>query len=100
MASKSISETPSYNQRLFSRIEQGSLLSARHVVPAVLQLVNPRSVVDVGCGTGAWLQAFQENGITDFLGLDGDYVDRAALMIPQEKFQAADLTQPLALSRT
>lgn len=28
-------------------------------------------VVDAGCGRGAWLRVFGQNGVTDYLGIDG-----------------------------
>jgi SAM-dependent methyltransferase len=72
--------------------------SARAVVPILLELVAPRSVVDVGCGPGVWLAAFTP-GILDVLGIDGDYVNRDALLIPPEKFLARNLEHPVALDR-
>jgi SAM-dependent methyltransferase len=39
-------------------------------VPILLELVRPRSVVDVGCGSGAWLSVFAELGVKDLLGID------------------------------
>ncbi|HJZ71615.1 MAG TPA: methyltransferase domain-containing protein [Vicinamibacterales bacterium] len=69
--------------------------SAREVVPLVVDLLHPRRVVDVGCGTGTWLAAFAERGATEVLGLDGEYVDRTLLDIPMDRFVPADLTQPV-----
>jgi SAM-dependent methyltransferase len=88
-----------YTEDFYTEIRDGSLASARAVVPELLTLLEPKSVVDIGCGTGAWLSAFREKGIEDVRGVDGDYVKRNALLIPQENFQAADLTQPLSLGR-
>lgn len=53
-------------------------------------------MVDVGCGTGAWLAGFIEAGLKpeNVLGLDGDYVDRSLLLIPKERFVPADLSRP------
>ena len=70
------------------------------MVPIVLELLAPSSVVDLGCGLGAWLRAFLELGVEDVLGVDGDYVDRDMLAIPADRFLAHDLSQPLDLSRT
>src|SRR5262245_22788740 len=42
---------------------EGSRRSAEQVVPLVLELIRPRSVIDVGCGTGSWLAVFQEAGV-------------------------------------
>jgi len=94
-----MAETPTYGSGFYSRIADGSMLSARQVVPTLMELLKPTSVVDVGCGTGAWLSAFRENGVTDIFGVDGDYVDRKVLLIPQEGFRAADLSRPLNLDR-
>jgi len=62
-------------------------------VPLVLDLIQPKTVVDVGCGVGTWLSVFREHGIDDVWGIDGEYIDRSLLMIPSERFIAADLTK-------
>jgi SAM-dependent methyltransferase len=67
------------------------LLSAQVVVPLVIDILHPTSVVDVGCGVGTWLRAFSENGVTVLRGLDGDYVSRAKLQINADCFVAVDL---------
>jgi SAM-dependent methyltransferase len=77
----------------------GSLESARVVVPLVAGAVSPDSVVDVGCGIGSWLVAFQEAGVEDVLGVDGPWVDRAQLLFPGERFVQADLREPFDLER-
>jgi SAM-dependent methyltransferase len=89
-----------YRNELFDTIRGGSRRSAHAVVPTVLQLVQPESVVDVGCGDGAWLSVFRELGVNDTVGLDGDYVDRRLLQIPQDQFSATDLSLPFRLPLT
>ncbi|MFZ6014449.1 MAG: class I SAM-dependent methyltransferase [Bacteroidota bacterium] len=64
-----------------------------------MDLVQPRSVLDVGCGLGTWLKAFEECGVKDFKGVDGAYVNKTLLRIPQERFYAHDLTQAMDLGR-
>ncbi len=81
----------SYDERFFSSQVEGSLDSARVIVPLLLRLVRPKNVVDVGCGRGAWLKAFQENGIDSICGIDASPVDPSTLLISPEKFIAADL---------
>jgi len=89
-----------YGTRFYDRQSDGSYVSARQVVPIVAEILSPRSVVDVGCGTGAWLKAFQEIGVLDCLGIDGDYVARSRLRIAAESFVAMDLKNPAHLDRT
>jgi SAM-dependent methyltransferase len=64
-----------------------------------MEFVQPRSVIDIGCGIGTWLRAFMEAGVDEVVGVDGDYVNRAQLMIPHSSFYAHDLEQPLRLER-
>ncbi len=78
----------------------GSRRSADVVVPMLLDIVRPGSVVDVGCGVGSWLAAFLENGIEEVLGVDLENVDRDLLLIPAEKFLPFNLRQPLRLDRS
>jgi SAM-dependent methyltransferase len=88
-----------YTHEFFVAQSPASLLSARVIVPLVLELVEPTSVVDVGCGIGAWLSVFAEHEVADYVGIDGDYVDRSALLIPQSRFISHDLSKPLELDR-
>ena len=62
--------------------------------PLVMSVVRPKRVVDVGCGIGAWLRIFKEQGC-EVKGYDGDYVKRTSLVIEPSEFHAADLSLPL-----
>jgi SAM-dependent methyltransferase len=88
-----------YPAKFYDEQAEGSKRSAEEIVPLVLELLEPESVVDVGCGTGAWLSVFAEAGIKDILGIDGDWVDKEALLIPEKNFLAADLLQPIKLAK-
>jgi SAM-dependent methyltransferase len=88
-----------YTEDFFRDRLSGSLSSARRVVPMVVELIGCRSVVDVGCGLGCWLAAFREQNINDVRGVDGDYVNKSQLVIPQDCFQPADLSKPLTVDR-
>ena len=94
-----VETTAPYSQEFFSSLRDGALRSATEIVPIVLDLAQPSSVIDVGCGTGTWLAIFAGHGISDFLGVDGDYVDRGLLEIPADKFLPIDLRHPLVLER-
>jgi SAM-dependent methyltransferase len=65
----------------------------------VIERFRPASVVDVGCGSGAWLKVFREHGVRDVLGVDGPHVRPESLRIPQENFVAVDLAESLRLDR-
>lgn len=73
--------------------------AATVIVPLLSEIKPAASILDVGCGTGTWLKVSEENGITDYIGLDGLYVDPDQLVIPKEKFLPKDLVQPFDLHR-
>ena len=80
-----------YNSQFFAGQKGGSLVAAQIIVPIVLEILHPTTVVDVGCGVGAWPSVFRSHGLTSVTGLDGGYVDTAQLMIPADSFRAMDL---------
>jgi SAM-dependent methyltransferase len=84
-----------YNQDFYRWQKSGSYRLASVIVPLMLDLLPVHSVCDVGCGLGTWLACWRKHGVEDILGIDGDYVDGAQLMIPSAQFQPADLRQPL-----
>jgi SAM-dependent methyltransferase len=91
--------TVPYTAEFYSSYRAESYGSAQVVVPLVLDLLRPSSVVDVGCGVGTWLQVFSECGIADIQGIDGAYVNVQQLCIEAGKFKAHDLRKPLSMSR-
>ena len=88
-----------YTTDFYEGQRSGSRRSADRVVPLIIDLIGPRSVVDVGCGVGTWLASFSHHGVKDVIGVDGEYVDRKLLQIPKEQFIGRDLTQPIGLER-
>lgn len=89
-----------YDKAFYDSFEEASLRSARAVVPLVLDLVRPRSVADAGCGLGIWLSVFREHGVQEVLGMDGDYVDRRRLRIPEDCFRPTELAAAPPAGRT
>ena len=87
-----------YSTRYYEGLKEDSLGSARAVVPLVLELFAPRTVVDVGCGSGTWAKVYAENGC-EILGIDGEIVQAGQLLIPANQFIRKDLGQPLSLDR-
>ena len=85
-----------YDKGYFDWQRQGAAESARAMLPIVLELVSPRSILDVGCGTGVWLRTAIEQGVDDVFGVDGG---TGELVIPSASFLRVDLEQPLDVGR-
>jgi SAM-dependent methyltransferase len=81
-----------YGDSFYNYIENGSKVAADAVISVFHRHgLNPQSVLDVGCGRGAWLARWQASGAKVF-GLDGAHVDQQKLMIPKASFRAQDLS--------
>lgn len=91
--------TTPYTKEYYQSLREGVRKSAEAIVPLVMELLHPRSVIDVGCGTGIWLSVFKKHGASDILGIDREYVTGEILEIPGEEFLCHDLRNPLELNR-
>ena len=88
-----------YDTLFYEYQRTGSARSARALLPVVVDALGIASVLDVGCGAGAWLAGYNELGISDHIGVDGDYVDRSMLFVEAGKFLPRDISAPFDLGR-
>ena len=82
-----------YNGDFFAAGASGAEQNVAAVLPLVVAELGalPATVIDVGCGAGAWVREFLKAGI-DAAGWDGSWAE-PHLMIPRERFTARDLTE-------
>jgi SAM-dependent methyltransferase len=97
--SDSPDQMSSYDQSFFEYVNASAGAAASRIVPLLQQQFAPSSVLDVGCGQGAWLAVWHSHGVPDLVGVDGSYVDRSRLLFASECFFAHDLGQPFDLAR-
>ncbi len=73
-----------------------NLKSPNEIVPEIMKLVNPKSVIDIGCGVGTFLHVFKQHGADDVLGVDGSWVNRELLKthLSESEFLETDLEKP------
>lgn len=92
-------DTTHYGAAYQERLQAGRRASAERVMPLMLDLCAPSSIVDFGCGLGSWLAEAMAFGVADVLGVDGSWVDPAMLVIPPTCFRSVELRSPLDLGR-
>jgi len=80
-----------YDADFFQWVEATARESARRILPLVRDIFHPNSVLDVGCGSGTWLETWNKLGVPDFNGVDGSYALKSPLQIDKEHFKIADL---------
>jgi SAM-dependent methyltransferase len=93
------STAPPYSTSFYERIAKKSRQSARAVVPVLVDLFRPSSVVDVGCGTGLWLAVFRALGV-DVTGYEGPWIRSAHLAVAKDVIIEHDVTNRISSPRT
>jgi len=88
-----------YDSQFFEYINAGARRSAHAVISVIVREFAVTSVVDFGCGQGAWMAEWRALGVMDVTGVDGSYVDRTRLLVPSDRFVAHDLSRPIRLGR-
>jgi hypothetical protein len=85
------SDPSAYPESKYEDWLPGSESSARAIMPRIIEWVRPTSIIDVGCGVGAWMDVCRALGVPKVHGLDGPYVPRELLRSPEECFSWCDL---------
>lgn len=89
-----------YNQQFYADRHETTIKAAETILSAVQAAIPPvHSAVDIGCGVGSWLSVLQARGLQEILGIDGDWVDQAQLIIDPKFFMRHDLNKELKLPR-
>jgi len=85
-----------YQRQFYDDMMDGAVRSANAVVPIVMNLLgNPSSVVDFGCGPGAWLREFKRCGASRISGYDFGEGARESLLIDASDYSSVDLSAPV-----
>lgn len=84
-----------YDNAFFERIKEGSFLSAKPILDVIYRVYPIKSIVDFGCGFGAWLTAAKSLGADELRGIDGDWVNPGKLMLPEIDFSHGNFESPI-----
>jgi SAM-dependent methyltransferase len=83
---------PAYDDSFFQWVDLSALRSAERVVPVVHGIISPKSVLDVGCGRGAWLTVWRtQQGVERALGVDGVSPEQLRTTPARDFIRNADL---------
>ena len=99
MRSSSRSSGYCYDTTFLEYSSRVSARSAKQITRLLIDVLSIQSVLDVGCAQATWLSIWQQLGIKDFVGVDGDYVDRDRLEISLDHFIPQDVSKPFHLQR-
>jgi 2-polyprenyl-3-methyl-5-hydroxy-6-metoxy-1,4-benzoquinol methylase len=90
--------TKKYSESFFGSTIKYELKSSLDVAKIIISYFNPSSIIDIGCGSGIYLKAFNDLGIKDLLGYDGSENAIKTSLLPG-KIKIYDLRKPLKLDQ-
>lgn len=82
-----------YSRRFYARRQGRVQASAAALVPRIVELLQPASVIDIGCANGLWLEAFGRAGVARLCGVDGPWVADDTWRARTAQFRRLDLAR-------
>tara|TARA_B100001059_G_scaffold236076_1_gene284555 strand:- start:1930 stop:2634 length:705 start_codon:yes stop_codon:yes gene_type:complete len=84
-----------YNKKFYESNRQTTLLGSKIILNLVFDKLKkqPENIIDIGCGTGEWLNSAFELGVKDLSGLDGPWVESESLINKKIKLKKLDLNK-------
>ncbi|MBC8444459.1 class I SAM-dependent methyltransferase [Candidatus Woesearchaeota archaeon] len=82
-----------YNEEFYDEMSDSSYNSAKIYLGHLWKYMQPVSVLDVGCGRGAWLKACHEYGSRELLGFDGEWNSQSMMIDKDIKYKSIDLNR-------
>lgn len=93
------SKADHYGSTFYENQVDESLTSANIVLKIVFDIFKPQSLLDIGCGRGAWLCVAERLGVSTLHGIDGPWVKQLDLLSSRIEFQQADMEVAIPVRR-
>ena len=89
-----------YDEKFYKDIYYSSYHSAKIYLDHLWQFIKPMSVLDAGCGRGAWLQGCEELGCEDLTGFDGSsWLDQSKMPSSKIRFKSINLNNIFSIEK-
>ena len=83
-----------YDKSFFNSMDEHTY-SARIILNILFKHYNPKSIIDVGCGSGFWLKVAREMSAVSITGVDGTWLKQEMLLSDKIELITHDLEIPL-----
>lgn len=91
-----MSGSSDYNKKFFKRNTRRTEHAVKVFSRFIKDVLDPSTVVDVGCARGQYLAELKRLGVREITGVDGTWVNKSDLLIPREDFLTYDLKKSLS----
>lgn len=82
-----------YESKFYASRHSNTQYSAETIIDLVNSWVAPKSIIDVGCGVGTWLEAFKKKGAEKVLGIEGKWVNEENVLLEKNEFVRTNLEE-------
>ena len=69
--------------------------SAQKIFEIIFKHLKPRSIIDIGCGSGSWLKAASEMGVKNLTGIEGNWLKPEMLIAENINLLIHDISSSL-----
>ncbi len=78
-----------------------NLVAPKEIVPVILNILKPNSIIDIGCGLGTFMKVFKDHGVPEVFGIDGPWCNKELLFknIESHEFEVKDLEKNLGVNK-
>lgn len=84
-----------YDKSFYGNHAAGMSSSAEVILGLIYNIYTPKSVVDIGCGQGVWLNMAESLGAITLKGFDGDWIKEEDLFSKNIDFLPVNLSESL-----
>ncbi len=88
-----------YSKNFYLELSGTSDTSANVLVPILFDRFSPSSIIDFGCGTGSFCKAFMASGVSEVVGIEGEWILHIEPVSSQEWLSIYNLKFPISLNR-
>ena len=88
-----------YSPNFYSDLEKTSLRSAEVLIPILVDRFLPSSVIDFGCGSGAFVKQFLLSKVHEVIGVEGEWISEVSHLSQEKWLKIHDLKTPIHFGR-
>ena len=82
---------PKYDRNFYINRHEKTQTAANDVLSILFRVMAIRSVIDVGCGVGTWLNSAHKLGAKTIVGIEGDWLEKKFSVVDREFVKTQDL---------
>jgi len=88
---------PKYNRNFYINSHEKAQTAANDILSILFRIMAIRSVIDIGCGVGTWLNSSEKLGAKTILGIEGHWLDKDFAVVDEKFIKRQDLENKIQI---